>query len=183
MFSFFQTIADQIHLVAIVPDGPTQGRSFGSKVQAAQEWASERNAQGMNIYWTVNCVRPNFHRKPSKKDIIDVRYAHIDIDPPKDGSPFDREAAISKLSSAPIQPSFTIWSGNGVQAFWRVKDISHEQGETINRGLISYFGGDVGTHIGVEFWFFNDSAGQVIVEPPTVGMLHVDEPLVRPLGV
>ncbi len=146
MMSFFQTIADQIHLVAIVPDGPTQGRSFGSKVQAAQEWASERNAQGMNIYWTVNCVRPNFHRKPSKKDIIDVRYAHIDIDPPKDGSPFDREAAISKLSSAPIQPSFTIWSGNGVQAFWRVKDISHEQGETINRGLISYFGGDVGTH-------------------------------------
>jgi hypothetical protein len=146
MMSFFQTIADHIHLVAIVPDGPTQGRNFGSDAQAAQEWASDQNAQGKNIYWTVNCARPNLHKKPSKKDIIDVRYAHIDIDPPKDGSSFDKEAVISKLSSAPIQPSFTIWSGNGVQAFWRVNGISHEQGETINRGLISYFGGDVGTH-------------------------------------
>jgi hypothetical protein len=129
-----------------VPDGQTQGRSFGSDTQAAQEWASDQNAQGKNIYWTVNCARPNLHKKPSKKDIIDVRYAHIDIDPPKDGSSFDKEAVISKLSSAPIRPSFTIWSGNGVQGFWRVKGIRQEQGEAINSGLIRYFGGDVGTH-------------------------------------
>jgi hypothetical protein len=144
--SFFQTIADHIHLVAIVPDGPTQGRNFGGDAKAAEEWASDQNAQGKNIYWTVNSARPDLHKKPSKKDIIDVRFAHIDIDPPKDGSPFDKEATISKLSSAPIRPSFTIWSGNGVQAFWRVKGISQEQGEAVNRGLISYFGGDIGTH-------------------------------------
>jgi len=144
--SFFQTIADQIHLVAIVPDGLTQGRNFGNDAQAAQQWALQQNAQGKNIYWSVNCVRSNVHKKPTKEDIIAVRYAHIDIDPPKDGSPFDKESTIRKLLSAPIRPSFIIWSGNGMQAFWRAEGLTHEQGETINRGLVVYFEGDVGTH-------------------------------------
>ena len=43
--------------------------------------------------------------------------------------------------------------------------------------------GDVRTHVGVEFWFFNNSAWQVIVEPPAVWVLHVNEPFVGPLGI
>ena len=68
--SFFQTIADHIHLVAIVPDGPTQGRNFGGNAKAAEEWASDQNAQGKNIYWTVNSARPDLHKKPSKKILL-----------------------------------------------------------------------------------------------------------------
>ena len=42
---------------------------------------------------------------------------------------------------------------------------------------------DICTHVGVEFWFFNNSAGQVIVEPPAIGMLDINKPLVSPLGI
>ena len=38
-----------LQLVAITPDGPTEGRWFGDDATAAAIWASERNAAGRNI--------------------------------------------------------------------------------------------------------------------------------------
>jgi hypothetical protein len=75
---------DQIHLVSILPDKKSiTGRNFGIDVAAALEWAKGQNDLGNNIYWTVNSVEPDCHRKPTKKQILSARFCHVDIDPPK----------------------------------------------------------------------------------------------------
>ena len=43
--------------------------------------------------------------------------------------------------------------------------------------------GDVRTDVGIKFWFFDNSAWKVIVEPPAIGMLNINEPLVSPLCI
>lgn len=147
---FEKTIPDQIHLTAIDPKKhcPAVGIDFGMDVTAAVEWALMRNAEGRNVYYTVNAVRAGVNTKPSKDDIVGVRSAHVDVDPPKGTASFtieEREAAYERLVAA--SPTTINWSGNGWQALWRVgPGTSVEDVETINRGLIEALGGDVGTH-------------------------------------
>lgn len=148
---FFQkTIPDQTHLTAIEPDKgrPTIGKDFGTDTELACKWALERNAEGYNVYFTVNLVRDGVNSKPSKADIEGIRFGHVDIDPPKgvaSFTPLERAAAYERLKAA--SPSIIIWSGNGWQGFWRVDDgVSIDEVERINRGLITALRGDKGTH-------------------------------------
>jgi hypothetical protein len=147
---FEKTIPDQIHLTAIDPEKrrPVIARDFGSDVTAAVEWALECNTEGRNVYYTVNCVRTGVNTKPRKDDIVAVRFAHVDVDPPKGAASFtveEREAAYERLLAA--APTTINWSGNGWQALWRLDTgTSVEEVESINLGLIDALGGDVGTH-------------------------------------
>ena len=144
-----KTIADQMHLTAIDPEKRSSliARDFGTDVSAAVSWASKLNADGWNIYYTVNAVHSGVYSKPSKADISCPRFAHVDIDPPK-GEAFtdeQRDEVFARLLDA--SPCTIIWSGNGVQALWRLEDcVTVEDVEEINRGLIDAFGGDTGTH-------------------------------------
>lgn len=141
-----RSLRTDIHLVSIVPDGGTHGRHFGADAALATEWAIAQNEAGKNVYFTVNLVRPACHKKPTKGDIVGVRFAHIDIDPPKDGSPWDPEPAFQSLVNADHPPNLVNWSGNGWQALWRIDGrMSPEEVEAVNRGLISAFGGDRAT--------------------------------------
>jgi hypothetical protein len=143
---FERTLQPDIHLVAIVPDGIAQGRYLGADVEKAVAWAIARNEAVQNVYFTVNRVRSGCHKKPTKADIIEVRYAHLDIDPPKDGSPWDPEVSIRQLLQGSVPPTLINWSGNGWQALWRPDgQIAADQVEAINRGLILAFGGDAAT--------------------------------------
>lgn len=141
-----RSLGTDIHLVSIVPDGRTHGQHFGSDAALATEWATAQNKAGKNVYFTVNLVRPDCHKKPTKSDIVGVRFAHIDIDPPKDGSPWTPEDALQSLIKAKLPPTLVNWSGNGWQALWRIEgDISPEEVEAVNKGLIAAFGGDAST--------------------------------------
>ncbi len=106
---------DQIHLVSIEPDGTERsaGRNFGVNVDAAIEWAADQNGNGRNVYWTVNRVRERIHKKPKKTDMTAARFAHLDIDPPKDGTLWDRAGKLAGLQALDPQPSMIIDSGNG----------------------------------------------------------------------
>lgn len=96
-----------------------------------------------NVYYTVNAVRPGFAgSKPSKADITAARFAHVDIDPPKDGGPWDKSALLASLIEAGA--SVVVDSGNGLQALWRT-DCDVPTVEAINRGLIARFNADKGT--------------------------------------
>lgn len=146
---FEKTISDQIHLTAIDPEKRSGlvARDFGTDANAAAAWALKLNAEGRNIHYTVNAVRAGVCSKPSKADIIGGRFAHVDIDPPK-GEAFteeQRDDVFARLLDA--SPSTIIWSGNGVQALWRLEEgVTVEEVEQTNRGLIDAFGGDTGTH-------------------------------------
>lgn len=140
------TDVGQVHLVAIDPDGkyPVEGRDFGSVAEAALNFALRVNADGLNIYWSVNEVRSGLHKKPTKADIIAARFAHVDIDPPKDGRSFDKAAELALLDAMPCPPSFVIDSGGGIQAFWRL-GFRHDklsQVEIANQQIRDICGGD-----------------------------------------
>lgn len=147
---FEKTIPDQIHLTAIDPKKslPTVGRDFGEDVAAALVWARERNAEGLNVYYAVNRIRDGLNKRADKGDITAIRFAHVDIDPPKGRASFteaQKDAAYGLLVAA--SPSVIIWSGNGWQGLWRVSDgVSIAQAEEINGRLCAALRGDKGTH-------------------------------------
>lgn len=112
---------DQIHLVYIHPNGVgVHGRDFGERVEEALADAAKANANGFNIYWTVNRVGAGLHKKPGKHDIRAARFVHVDIDPPKSGGAFDKAEITAALQDISCPPSFVIDSGGGLQAFWRL---------------------------------------------------------------
>lgn len=137
------TIQKNIHLVSIVPDGPITGHWFGDDAQAAADWVSAANSRGANCHWTVNVCRPGVNKKPEKSDIVATRFLHLDIDPSKDGSAFDKEAIAQSLSDAPAAPTVVLGSGGGLQAFWQHDGGAEpSQIEALNRALEDRFGGD-----------------------------------------
>lgn len=89
---------------------------------AAVAWIHVENSEGRNIYWQPNRVRPDLTSKAGKADIVGARFHQIDVDPPKGGGAFDPQAAVEKLNGGPLPPSFIIFSGGGVQAFWRIAE-------------------------------------------------------------
>lgn len=112
---------DQIHLVYIHPNGVgVHGRDFGDRVEEALADAAKVNANGFNIYWTVNRVATGLNKKPGKQDIRAARFVHVDIDPPKSGGVFDKAEITAALQEIACPPSFIIDSGGGLQAFWRL---------------------------------------------------------------
>lgn len=146
MTSFLSdAVAQDIHLVAIKPDtGDVRGTWFGNDAPAAAGWANAQNAGGANVYWTVNVTRRGFNGKPKKTDIAGARFLHVDVDPPKDGSAFDREVIVAKLDGMRHPPCLVIDSGNGVQAFWRLEEPlqNQEAVEALNQRLAQFVGGD-----------------------------------------
>ena len=119
--SLFESL-DQIHLVYIHPNGVgVHGRDFGDRVEDALVDAAKANANGFNIYWTVNRVATGLNKKPAKYDMRAARFVHVDIDPPKSGGAFDRAEITAALQEIACPPSFIIDSGGGLQAFWRLE--------------------------------------------------------------
>lgn len=142
-------ICDAIHLAAVVPDGPLSGRYFGDDCDAAVDWAIERNRQGKNLYWTVNRCHDGVGNKPSKPDIQKVRFAHVDIDPPKDGSDFEKASAIDRLEGSSVPPSIIVDSGNGVQALWKLEEEvdDGEKVEQVNKAIACKLAGDAAHNV------------------------------------
>lgn len=137
---------DQVHLIAIHKSRPdVHGKYFGNHVEGAVEWAQAKNANGFNIYWTVNRVRNGFDQKPSKADIVAARYIHVDIDPPRSSEhDFSVAATIETLEGLRHPPTFIVHSGNGLQAFFQLDgDCANlESIERINLQVRQMFNAD-----------------------------------------
>lgn len=140
-----------IHVCMITPDEPdpkkaVSGRSFGADWQGASAWIKAENAKGRNAHWSANLVLPGLNSKPKKSDIIGVRVAHVDIDPPKGDPTWSKDAAFAALAGSNPAPSVIISSGSGLQALWWLTETTDIATiEQINRGTSSKLGGDKGT--------------------------------------
>jgi hypothetical protein len=147
---FEKALKDQIHLTVIDPERlePTIGQDFGTDVQTAASWALARNSEHLNVHYSVNLVRTGLNKKPSKADFVGMRFAHLDVDPPKGNAtftPLERHSVEQQLLDA--APCTIVWSGNGYQALWRLNDSPSVMAvEEINKGLIEALNGDRGTH-------------------------------------
>lgn len=137
-------VQTDIHLAAITPDGDISGKYFGSDVEAATNWAVDQNMQGRGVYYTGNRCHAGVTTKPNKHDIRKARFVYVDIDPPKDGSPFDKAGVVSELLSCGTPPSVIVDTGNGIQALWLLTEGSEDfdRVEAINRSIASHWGGD-----------------------------------------
>lgn len=136
---------DQIHLVCIHPNGlKIVGKEFGTYIDNAVEYAEAMNAQGMNVYWSVNNVRSNLHAKAGKRDVTAARFCQVDIDPPKTGGAFDKGSIIEGMAQMECPPSFIIDSGGGLNAFWRLDDPCQNLAsiEYINQQIRDYCDAD-----------------------------------------
>lgn len=99
------------------------------------------NDRGYGIYWHANPVAGATRAKGGKEHITHVRLAHADIDPPKDGSAWDKDAVLVKLIEQGA--SVVVDSGNGLQAVWFVRPgATVDQIEGVNRGILQFFGAD-----------------------------------------
>ena len=133
--------------------GPMPTRSFRDPAQA-RAWIAARSGRA-NLYFTLNRTG-EVSKKPSKADIIDVEYLHVDIDNDEHGSLAGDEgrksAILLKLKqfAEPGPPSFIIDSGGGLQALWLIgkgHDSAAMRSHTAraNQALIEKLGGDYGT--------------------------------------
>jgi putative DNA primase/helicase len=137
-------VQTDLHLAAITPDGGISGKYFGSDVEAATNWAVDQNAQERGLYYTGNRCHSGVTTKSTKADITSVRFVYVDIDPPKDGAPFDKAGVVSKLLCCVTPPSVIVDTGNGVQALWLLTEGSEDfdRVEAINKSIASHWGGD-----------------------------------------
>jgi hypothetical protein len=140
------------NLVAIREGAVPMGQTFElpSQLDEATGWALSQNQAGMNLYFTVNPVKSSLGKKPTKDDIAEAKYAHVDIDPHvsssyEEGRKHLLEEVLPRLEGFQPNPALIIDSGNGLGAFWRVDEAEIADAEHLNKQLIAHFGGDAGT--------------------------------------
>lgn len=109
-------------LVAIRTDQPgTEARTLRG-AEEAEAWIAERSAA--NLYYHVNPLRREIHKKAERADVAALEYLHVDVDPAKgkEGELDAEKARILALIRAyPVRPTFVIDSGGGYQALWKLE--------------------------------------------------------------
>ena len=141
--SFVEVVGSDIHSVAIHSEsGDVMAQWFGDNIDAATAWAVNCNDKLYNIYWTANIVQPELNTKPAKKDIVGARFAHVDVDPPRDGSDWNPSAKLDELRL--LGANIVIFSGGGYQALWRLEEVTtdFESIEAVNRSIMAKMNGD-----------------------------------------
>jgi hypothetical protein len=135
--------------VSIVPrgngEGPPRVATFGPEDHpAAVAWVARNDAEGRASYYSLSIVRDGLNKKATKADIVAARGLFVDIDPPKDGEPFDRAFFLEKLNGMDVPPSFIVDSGGGLQPVWLFdKPVENlELVEGINLRLAELLSGD-----------------------------------------
>jgi|TARA_R110000823_G_C15950930_1_gene501705 P4 family phage/plasmid primase-like protien len=147
---------DRITLVAIVPDGFTETRTFDVSDASLAQWIDGYQGK-RNLYFTVNEVKGRPSKKPGKADMARAVAVWVDIDPQGGAEDFDAERSrifctIEGTCLFSVQePSFLIDSGGGYQAFWLLEDPIDLDGkdgnatrqiESLGKQLEDYFRAD-----------------------------------------
>ncbi|MGH9446809.1 MAG: DNA-primase RepB domain-containing protein [Terriglobia bacterium] len=102
-----------------------------------QRWLRAENAQGSDIYISQNALRENT-RNRNKEDIATIRHAYLDLD--HDGA---KSLALIENSSNVPAPSYVITSSPGkFQVIWKVKGMTKDQAESLQRRMVQEFGAD-----------------------------------------
>ena len=116
------------HLVAIRKrkdsTSEIKGRHFPANDRAGQQrFIAEHEAAGYDMYFTVNPIKGELHKKPSKEDVAEARRIWVDMDP-REGKPLEEERAdmlalgTTNLPAGIPKPNLIIDSGRGYWLFW-----------------------------------------------------------------
>jgi RepB DNA-primase N-terminal domain len=102
-----------------------------------QGWLRHMNAEGFDIYISQNSLVDSAdHRR--KVDVAAIRHVYLDLDQNGDQS----LAAIQSSDRVP-KPNYVLNTSPGkYQVIWKVRDMTPEQAEALQRTMVSQFGGD-----------------------------------------
>jgi len=94
------------------------------------------NANGADIYLTVNSLVPGTHHR-EKRDVQAIRHLYLDVD--RDGP-----AVLERILASPLpRPSTVIASSPGkLQILWRVSGFGKQEAEATVLGLALQYGAD-----------------------------------------
>jgi hypothetical protein len=103
-----------------------------------QDWLRHKNEkESFDIYIGMNTLKLEA-RTRTKEDIETICHLYMDID-------YDGPAALAKIQQSSLVPprNYTInTSPDKFQVEWRVRNISQEQAESMQRAMVRKFGGD-----------------------------------------
>ena len=110
-----------------------------AKVESSfQDWLRHKNEkESFDIYIGMNTLKLEA-RTRTKEDIESIRHLYLDID-------YDGPAALDRIQQSNLVPpqNYTInTSPDKFQVVWRVRNISQEQAESLQRAMVRKFGGD-----------------------------------------
>lgn len=139
-------------LAAIAAEGgnPDVASFSASTVPEATAWLESRQGK-QNLYFTVNEPAGHMQKKPRKEDIARVVGLHVDIDPRANEDLQQERARILELLKAfQPRPTAVLFSGGGIQAFWkfaspiivRGDEAARARIEQLNQALALEFGAD-----------------------------------------
>jgi hypothetical protein len=100
------------------------------KVTATAEWVERLNAEGYNIYFTLNLPNAGLTKKPSKREIVELRALAADIDA-KNGRSLDEAFAL--IGRVKVPPNLVIATGGGFQPIWKFAEPLPATDENIRR--------------------------------------------------
>ncbi|MAD98740.1 MAG: putative primase [Prokaryotic dsDNA virus sp.] len=130
-------------------------RTF-TEEKEAYEFIEKENGK-RNLYFLVNETNREIDTKPSKTDIYQAGWLHVDIDSSatdEEGLEHDLDMLLSsltdKLPKGMPKPTAIVFSGNGYWGFWKLKkpvliegtESKWEDFELYNKRLEQVFGGD-----------------------------------------
>lgn len=131
-----------VHMTLVAIDatsGAIAGHAFTREsIPAAAEWAAGHADR--NLYWSVNPLKAALDKKPTKADVAEMRWVHVDIDDAAD-------AVLARLRAFVPAPTLILFSGGGYQAFWRLREPIYANGniaelEAANKAVLKALGGD-----------------------------------------
>lgn len=108
-----------------------------------QTFIDEMNKRGFNVYYFPNypSKMPEGVKYANGRHIDVFKYVFVDMDL-KDGKYASKEEFYQELKSFSIRPYLVVDSGNGVHAYWKVKDLTRDQFPIIQKLLIKRFNTD-----------------------------------------
>lgn len=96
-------------------------------------WLRERDVAGANLYFMPNDARPGCeNRKAKESDVPAALWLQVDKDfdaPPPDADvaaflAAERARIVAALRAFPIPPTVILFSGGGLQGFWRLREAA-----------------------------------------------------------
>jgi hypothetical protein len=140
-------------LTAITPDKKSILTETFHAIKDAEAWIGMHNGK-RNLYFHVNPVTRDLHKKAEREDIAALAWLHVDIDP-RVGEDLtqERERALDLLENprgGVPKPTVIIFSGGGYQGFWKLRDplridgdlAKAEEAKLYNVRLEMVFGAD-----------------------------------------
>lgn len=145
----FHDHGDHFQVATIDPaTGRIEARpATANTVEALRPWIAGATGK-LNVYFCPNRLRTAMGRKASKDDVAALACFHVDIDPRDRHDPQAERARIrADLEASSPRPSVIIDSGNGFQAFWKLRRPIPVSGnaevlEATNRRVADYFAAD-----------------------------------------